>query len=211
MQEISSTSLKLQSCEIPPNVFLTFVYLRSLYVIHPRPSPMLLLLLCFSRCFYHFSCPGLLQLSVSVFLSVLLSFPSPASPPATNQIQIDQTQIWHFLVRKKNHLKRRSSRLLLFSFEFLWLNSKFPCYGNWRKFQPSFLYRAKFYETTKNNGNILESSYAAYFCFRSHDMVVIFLTFVSCFFFSLPKKKRKNVLVMLKEMTPSIMTMYNAA
>ena len=167
-------------------VFFTFIHLRSLYVIHPRPSPMLLPLLCFSRYFYHFSCPGLLQLSVWVFLSVLLSL-----PPATSQIQIGQRQIWHFFVRKKNHLKWRSSWIFSCFLSKLHdlINNSLALVkktdGNFHYFSHIARNFIKQQSICRIINDYLESSYVAYF-FAPYDMAVIFLTFAGCFFFSLP-------------------------
>lgn len=155
---------------------------------------MLLLLLCFSRYFYHFSCPGLLQLLVWLFLSVLLSLPSPVSPPATNQIQIGQRQIWHFLARKQNHLQWRSSTVspvFLHFYDLIQNSLVMVTEGN---FDHLFLWHEILLNNKNwNNGEKnMESSYAAYFYVTPYEMEVIFLTFAGCFFFSLPGNKMKK-------------------
>jgi len=79
---------------------------------------MMLLLLCFLRYFYHFSCPGLLQLSVWVFLSAVLSLPSPASPPAVKQIQIAKKQMTFPCRQKEPFQNEIPSDFFMFPFEF---------------------------------------------------------------------------------------------
>ena len=80
----------------------------------------------------------------------------------------------------------------LFSFEFVWPYSKFPCLG--KKTEGNFHYlfhNARHFIKQQKIGRIIindhmESGYAAYFYFAPHDMALIFLTFAGCFFFSLP-------------------------
>lgn len=155
---------------------------------------MLLLLLCSSRYFYQFSCPGLLQLLIWVFLSVLLSLPSPVSPPATNQIQIGQRRIWHFLARKQNHLQWRScavSPVFLHFYDLIQNSLVMVTEGN---FDHLFLSHEILLnnKNSNNGGKNVESSYAAYLYVPPYEMEVIFLTLAGCFFFSLPGNKMKK-------------------
>lgn len=139
---------------------------------------MMPLLLCFLRYFYHFSCPGLLQLSVWVFLSLVLSLPSPACLPAVKQIQIAKKQM---TFRQKEPFQNEiPSDFFMFPLEF----QNFSCRGiktNSKQFAELSMtvWKAVIHLTSTSNKNFE-------LC-PSLLLTVKFLTF-GCFFFSLPGK-----------------------